>query len=148
MRRSAGEIAAFLDDRARAMRKFPTPAEALLWDALAPLGFKRQHPINGETKNQGGWRYILDFVWLVPYYRENFLALCVEVDGSAHRRTKGRDRRRDTRLATIGIRTIRVSNADVLRHLDKVMDVIHRAMAGLPDEPRPTKWDNVENTEF
>jgi hypothetical protein len=37
---------------------------------------------------------------------------------------------------------------DLLRDLEEVMRKIDRVMAGLPDEPRPTKWDNVANTEF
>lgn len=129
MRRSEAEIAAFIDDRARTMRKFPTSAEALLRDELYKLPFwLRQVPITGKTKNGGRWSYVLDFAWfpegpLIP-------RLCIEVDGSAHRRTRGRDRRRDTRLATIGIRTIRVSNHEVLRDVTGVLATIQRAMAG------------------
>ena len=41
--------------------------------------------------------------------------LCVELDGSVHAKTKGRDGRRDRALATMGIKTLRFPNGDVLR---------------------------------
>ena len=41
------------------------------------------------------------------------------LDGGVHKKKRGRDRRRDTRLATEGIVTVRVSNNEVLKHPDK-----------------------------
>jgi very-short-patch-repair endonuclease len=128
MRRSAGEIAAFLDDRARSMRKFPTPAEALLWDALEPLGFEFQSEFVGRTKNGGRWFYILDFA-RYPHTTDE-ATICVEVDGSSHRKRKGRDRRRDARLKAEGVATLRFRNQDVLKNIGYVLATIQRTMAG------------------
>lgn len=105
----------------------PTDAEALLWTRLEPLGFSRQVPISGHTKNSGEWSYILDFL---RSSRKTPGWLCVEVDGGVHSKQKGRDRRRDTRLATMGIRTIRFTNKDVLKNLDAVVSQI-TAEAGI-----------------
>lgn len=113
MRRTIDEIMAFCASKAEEFRANPTEAEITLWSRLYPLGFDRQVPILGETKNGGGWYYILDF-----YHSET--KLCVEVDGAQHKFTKGADRRRDTRLKTLGIRTMRFENKRVLKNLDEV----------------------------
>jgi len=61
----------------------------------------------------GGWYYILDF------YHAG-AQLCIEVDGGIHKKQKGRDRRRDTRLATMGIKTLRFDNWQVFEKLKGV----------------------------
>jgi very-short-patch-repair endonuclease len=71
----------------------------------------------GQTRNGGRWGYILDA------FHEG-ARLCVEVDGGVHRRRRGRDRRRDTRLRTLGIRTLRIPNARVMGELQAVVDEI------------------------
>jgi very-short-patch-repair endonuclease len=95
---------------ARAMRAMPTAAEAALWSALRGrrLGgwkFRRQHVIAG---------YIVDF-----YCAELWLA--VEVDGAVHQRRRFDDRQRDEDLASLGVRVVRLRNADVLERLDAVI---------------------------
>jgi leucyl-tRNA synthetase len=94
---------------ARAMRAMPTTAEAVLWAALRDrrLGwkFRRQHVIAG---------YIVDF-----YCAQLWLA--VEVDGAIHRRQRAADRERDEHLASLGVRMLRLSNADVLQRPDGVV---------------------------
>jgi len=107
MKRSPEEVRAWLEARAGEMRRSPTLAEAHLRAALKPLGFHFQWIIVGMTKNAGEWRYILDFYQPVAL-------LCIEVDGGIHKRQKGRDRRRDTRLKTAGVRTVRLTNKYVL----------------------------------
>lgn len=93
---------------AKAMRAMPTAAEAVLWAALRGrrLGwkFRRQHVIAG---------YIVDF-----YCAELWLA--VEVDGAVHRRQRADDRERDEHLAWLGVRRLRLHNADVLERLGGV----------------------------
>lgn len=42
------------------------------------------------------------------------LLLVVEIDGSAHKYKKSHDRRRDADFRSIGIRTIRIKNKDVM----------------------------------
>lgn len=123
-RRTSEERAEFAAAAAARMAAQPTSAEALLWTRLEPLGFERQVPIAGETKNGGCWNYICDF--LCHYRVQGWL--CVEVDGGVHNRTRGHDRRRDTRLATRNIRTFRVKNRDVLTNLDSVVSLITAEM--------------------
>ena len=122
-RHSESESAAFLEANAERMRREPTQVEDHLWPYLEPLGFIRQFPLSGSTKNLGGWNYILDFF-------HDGLNLCVEVDGSVHMFRKGRDRRRDTRLATIGIVTLRFRNREVLTNIAGVIAKIKWAMNG------------------
>jgi very-short-patch-repair endonuclease len=101
-------------DRARALRKEMTPPERRLWNILRdkPGGFKfrRQHPLHP---------YILDFFCYEA-------ALCVEVDGLAHDMGSNpeRDRRRDQRLATQGVRTVRIAARDIGDNLDGVITLI------------------------
>lgn len=51
--------------------------------------------------------YFLDF-----FFPERMVA--VEIDGSVHRFKKAHDRQRDADFRSIGIRTIRISNKDVM----------------------------------
>lgn len=121
---SEAEVAEFCAERAGEMRAEPTPAEARAWEFLKPMGFERQFPLEGLTKNFGVWFYILDFV-----HRE--LKLVVEIDGGVHKRTRGRDRRRDTRLASEGITTLRLSNREVLRDAGSAKAKVEKAMERL-----------------
>jgi very-short-patch-repair endonuclease len=117
MKRTAAERQAFCEGAAARMTANPTTAEARLWEVLEPLGFERQVPYCGSTKNGGEWSYILDF-----FHWDHWL--CIEVDGSIHDKQRGRDRRRDSRLAQEEIKTVRIANYDVLHHLDKVTEQI------------------------
>ena len=85
-------------------------------------------PIRGQTKNGGRWDYILDSA--AKYWDESG----VEVDGSAHDKRKGRDRRRTERLrAEYGITVIRFTNNQVLRHRNEVVVAILDRMEELRD---------------
>lgn len=109
------------------MRANPTPAEARLGEVLKMLGFEFQVPICGWTKNGGRWDYILDALHFGT-------KICVEVDGSAHDKRKGRDRRRTERLrAEYGITVIRFTNNQVLRHRNEVVVAILDRMEELRD---------------
>jgi very-short-patch-repair endonuclease len=99
------------------MRLAPTTAESILWEQLKPLGFEQQWILWGRTKNGREWHYIPDF------FSED-ANLCVEVDGGIHKLKKGYDRRRDTRLGTMGIITLRYTNKEVAEHLDDVVEGI------------------------
>ena len=115
---------------ARAMRALPTTAEHALWAALRGrrLGwkFRRQHVIEG---------YIVDF-----YCAQLWLA--VEVDGAVHQRRREADRERQEHLTSLGLRVLRLSNADVLHRLDVVVIELARrceqiaASLGIPS-PAP-----------
>ena len=92
------------------MARCPTSSEARLWSILEPLGgWERQRVVQIQHFHRypgKKWRYILDFY-------NHQLGLCIEVDGPIHARQRGRDRRRDKRLALHGIRTLRFTNREV-----------------------------------
>jgi very-short-patch-repair endonuclease len=123
---------------AKAMRALPTQAEAVLWAALRGrrLGwkFRRQQVIAG---------YIVDF-YCAPLW------LAVEVDGAVHQRRRAEDRERDERLASLGVRMLRLSNADVLQQLDVVIIELARhchqiaAIVGIPS-PAPRGRARLRN---
>lgn len=104
---------------AREMRKEPTEAEKVLWDALRfdqlDTRFRRQHPIEGM---------ILDF-----YCHDAHLA--VEVDGTVHNNPEQRERDDDrTQELLYGhdIHVMRFSNDEVMNHLQDVMKKIKEAL--------------------
>ncbi len=100
---------------ARQLRKQPTDAERRLWQRLRrnQLGvrFHRQRPLG---------RYIVDFY--CPAAR-----LVIEIDGSQHFDTKGRqqDQVRDAALAQRGLRVLRFDNREVLQQTTAVVESIH-----------------------
>lgn len=125
MRRTAEERRAFVETRAAQMAAAPTTAEVRLKELLEPLGFEFQVPICGWTKNGGRWDYVMDAFHFAS-------KLCVEADGSGHRITVGRDRRRGQRLATEHqIYTLRFTNGDIRKRSDRVLRTIKERMAYL-----------------
>lgn len=106
--------------RAAAMRGAPTATEALLWQALrgSQLGlpFRRQ-VVLGD--------HIADFV-CIPR------RLVVEVDGGYHEARARADARRDSALARLGYRVLRLSAEDVTLRLPAVLFRILDAL-GLRD---------------
>ena len=117
MKHSQEEKTTFTAQCALQMAAEPTEGELALYAIVESLGFKRQQVIVGFTKNGGSWFYVADA------YHEGLKLIC-EVDGSAHRNRKGRDRRRDTRLADEGIRTVRFTNKEVLKNPSAVLNKI------------------------
>src|SRR5260370_26835634 len=98
--------------RARRLRRNSTDAERKLWSRLRDRqlgGFKfvRQEPVGP---------YYVDFIC-----REK--KLIIEVDGGQHADSAG-DRRRDAELRTLGYRTVRVWNNDVLLNIDGVLEML------------------------
>lgn len=105
-----------LADRARDLRRQPTPAERLLWEQLrahrlAGLHFRRQQVIHG---------FILDFYC-------HARRLVVEVDGAVHEGQAEYDAERDRILAASGLRVLRVTNDEVLHDLPRVLERVVRA---------------------
>jgi very-short-patch-repair endonuclease len=101
--------------RSRALRVEETVAEELLWRELrnrqlARWKFRRQHPIDG---------YIVDFVTLDG-------KLIVEVDGGTHstEEERARDGRRTETLERLGFHVLRVTNTDVYKNLDGVLETV------------------------
>jgi len=104
-----------IKERARAMRKNPTPTEEKLWTRLRKkqvngMKFRRQVPIG---------QFIVDF-----YCPE--IRLVIEVDGSVHDEPEvaERDAGRQQHLESLGLRVIRFTNAQVIRELDAVIERI------------------------
>ena len=99
--------------RARQLRHDATFPERLLWSRLrnhqlAGLKFRRQYPVGP---------FVVDF-----FCHETRLA--VEVDGVSHEGRAREDAERTAHLNREGIRVLRVSNDDVLREMDAVLDAI------------------------
>lgn len=106
-------------------RHIPTETELILRGVLRTTdGWFWEYPIEATTRNGGRFPYRLDFY--NPVAR-----LCIEVDGKHHYqrgRLRGRDRRRGTRLATMGIMTLRYSNRDVKQGLVQVLEQIEKTV--------------------
>ena len=104
--------------RARAMRREPTPFEQELWLALrarrfADAKFRRQVVIG---------RYIADFACRLPR------KLVVEIDGDSHGDQLAYDARRDAQLTALGYRVLRFTNREVGGNLDGVLTAIAIAL--------------------
>jgi very-short-patch-repair endonuclease len=99
-----------------------TAAEEILWRELRnrQLGrwkFRRQHPIA---------RYIVDFVTLDG-------KLIIVVDGATHsmQDEQDYDARRTAELERVGFHVLRVTNTDVYKNLDGVLEAILRELGSL-----------------
>ena len=102
---------------ARDMRKNMTLSEKILWQKLknkqiGGFRFRRQHPI---------YRYVLDF-----YCFEKMLA--IEIDGNAHIGKEEYDEYRDDFLKTIGIKTLRFNDNEVINDMKTVLKKIKEAL--------------------
>ncbi|MEO7222814.1 MAG: DUF559 domain-containing protein [Devosia sp.] len=101
-------------ERARALRKSMSPAEARMWSMLRTefkaLHFRRQMPIGP---------YYVDFVSVKA-------RLVIEVDGSQHTEdvAVAYDARRTLAIEALGYRVVRFATTDVLHHLDGVHAVL------------------------
>ena len=105
-----------LRDRARAMRREPTPAERTMWSLLrgsrlAGLKFRRQAPLGD---------YIADFVCHFP-------KVIVECDGGQHA-DSAYDAARDAWLQSQGFTVLRFWNGEVIERPRGVADTILRAL--------------------
>ncbi|MBS9462398.1 class I tRNA ligase family protein [Flagellimonas sp. 389] len=114
-------IIGILLERAKEMRKRPTPAEAKLWEALRGkklnVKFRRQHPVHN---------YIVDFIALEK-------GLIVEVDGKIHEYQLDADAQRTLELKQKkGFKVIRFTNDEVLHDIDGVVSKIKEVLNSLP----------------
>ncbi len=103
--------------QARALRKSPTDAEAILWSRLrnrqmAGRKFRRQVPLLG---------YVVDFVSLDA-------RLIVELDGRQHADRAEQDAKRTSDLEAAGFIVLRFWNTDIFTGLDGVLTAIHAAL--------------------
>ena len=107
--------------RAKAMRREPTVAEARLWYRLRArrlngIKFSHQVPIGP---------FVADFV-------ARSHKLIVEVDGDTHGGNEAKDRSRTDWLQKQGYRVIRFNNADVMGNEAAVLEAILVALASPP----------------
>ncbi len=112
--------------RARELRQAMTPPERRLWELLRDrrLGgfkFRRQHPVGG---------------YVVDHYC-SACGLAVELDGTSHELTGGKDRERTGYLETQGVKVVRVMNDDLLSHPEAVSSLILRECKARSGEPSP-----------
>jgi very-short-patch-repair endonuclease len=111
-------VAISTHDRARALRKAQTDAEARLWahlraGRLEGLKFRRQFPIGS---------FLTDFCC-----REK--RLIVEVDGGHHAARRDADSRREEALCTRGYRILRFWNNEVLGNIEGAIERIRENCA-------------------
>jgi very-short-patch-repair endonuclease len=92
------------------MRLSPTPAEKILWGHLRKgqtgCKFRRQQMLFG---------FIADF-WCAE------LGLIVEADGPVH--DKERDAHRDAELSAYGVTTLRFTNSEIVKDIDRCLVTI------------------------
>ena len=105
-----------LRDRARAMRREPTPAERAMWSLLrghrlAGLKFRRQAPLGD---------YIADFICHFP-------KVIVECDGGQHA-DSAYDAARDAWFRSQGFQVLRFWNGEVIERPGGVAETILRAL--------------------
>ena len=105
-------------NKARLLRNKITPEEKILWEKLkgkqiCNARFRRQHPIS---------KYIADF-----YCHAAFLV--VELDGKIHNKQKAEDQKRDKELESLGIKTIRFSNEEVILDITNVVQKIKQIVS-------------------
>ena len=118
-----------LKERAEEMRKNPTEAERVLWEALRANGldvkFRQQHIIE-------------DFI--VDFYCNKY-KVTIEVDGGYHNTDDQTisDKQRTARLNELGYTELRFTNEEVLCDLDKVLKTIKTFCSGTPS-PSGEGW--------
>jgi len=105
-------------ERAKAMRREPTPFEARLWHAL------RAKRLNGAKFRQQVviGRYIVDFACRIP------TMLVVEVDGDTHAGQEAYDNGRTAFLESNGYRVLRFTNRDVETNMYGVLTLIEESL--------------------
>jgi very-short-patch-repair endonuclease len=114
-------------EKARDMRKAPTPAEKKLYQRLKAAC---QYRVRRQVCMLG---YIADFYIAAA-------KLVIECDGNYHKSRAEQDAHRDSVLASHGIQTIRVSNAYVLQEADRVVaHLIRHIDSRVADKPKLTR---------
>ncbi len=104
--------------QARQLRKNMTAPEVQLWSALRQMKSIGQH---WRRQAQIG-PYYADFAWHAG-------RLVIEVDGDSHYIGDAplRDAVRDRRFAAEGYRVLRVTDDEVMRNLDGVLELVFEA---------------------
>jgi very-short-patch-repair endonuclease len=93
-----------------------------------------------KRRRLGGWKFRRQHViagYIVDFYCAE-LRLAVEVDGAVHLAHQLQDRERDADLALVGVRTVRVTNEDVLNRLDTILEHLARCCEQAAERRAPT----------
>jgi very-short-patch-repair endonuclease len=113
---------------AKALRRRMTDAETILWSsirrsAVNGMHFRRQHPIGP---------YVADFACALA-------RVVIEVDGATHSSNEEQeyDRRRDSYMQSRGWRIIRVTNTEIYKSLNDVLDGLFRLPQETADHGAP-----------
>lgn len=105
-----------LINNARNLRRDMTKPERIIWRKLREfppeykLSFRRQHPVPP---------YILDFACIK-------IKLVIEIDGDSHDLQQQYDKKRDNDLSSLGYRTLRFTNEEIMNNADSVIETILR----------------------
>jgi very-short-patch-repair endonuclease len=110
--------------KARALRKTSTDAETRLWyrlrsRQLLDLKFRRQRPIG---------RYVADFACIE-------IGLVIELDGGQHVEQMAYDLQREAEMESLGFRTLRFWDHEVLQETEAVMERIRQVAEALALTP-------------
>ncbi|CAN5416459.1 endonuclease domain-containing protein [soil metagenome] len=110
-----------------------------------PLKFQREARHNMSEPEKRLWRVIRNRqiddakfrtqTWLGPFLADFYCAqdkLVIEVDGDTHAHQQEYDEQRTTWLEAEGFRVIRISNDDVMRNLDGVVETIRAILRPSP----------------
>jgi very-short-patch-repair endonuclease len=116
-----------LTERARALRRNQTEAEARLWNELrgrrlAEAKFVRQYQIGN---------FIADFAC-------RSARLAIELDGGQHSASE-RDARRTRVIEAYGYRVIRFWNNEVMENMDGILQTIASELAIARNKPSPVR---------
>jgi len=107
---------------AKAMRHDMTCEESILWERLRRSALEGQH----FHRQQIIAGFIVDFYCAAS-------SLAIEIDGPIHETQTELDGERDGVLAELGIKTLRIRNAEVANDLDAVL----RKIAAACRKPNP-----------
>lgn len=105
-----------LKEYAQDLRKNMTNAERLLWSKVKRKQVKNTHFYRQKTIGN----YIVDF-----YCPK--LKLAIEIDGGQHFTENGKekDKIRDDNIKKLGIKVIRISDTEIFKNIDGVMERIY-----------------------
>ena len=101
---------------ARELRKYPTDAEDILWQAI------RNKQLDGRKFR----RQVAIGAFVVDFYCAS-ARLVIEVDGPIHQEQQEADQIRQELIESLGIRFVRLSNHEVEHYLEDALDKIGRA---------------------
>ena len=113
-----------LHQRAKAMRKERSEAEAKLWQRL------RAGRLNGHKfrRQQPMGNYIVDFMCVTP-------KLIIEADGGQHTERAAYDNARTAYLNSLGFTVLRFWNHEILQQTNDVLAEILRVLQELEKQP-------------